>query len=169
MGIHRCFRRMFISRFDRSGTRIWLRCSKIIASWFGWIDDRRDAGGCHVNLRCIYGACLRIIHPKYLYSLLTAQHITEGQYVNKAMKHWSETGQINFSLMFNVFDSLAFNAFPELNEYWDRFKQAGAGNLHIAGSGPTLYTYVESESQAKTLCQHLCDQGLSAFSVSTTV
>jgi 4-diphosphocytidyl-2-C-methyl-D-erythritol kinase len=106
---------------------------------------------------------------KYLYSLLTEQLFTKGEFMNKAMNSWAGSGQITSSLLFNVFDSLAFDAFPGIAEYWDRFKQSGANDIHLAGSGPTLFTSVASESQAKTLSQDLCDQGISAFSVSTTV
>lgn len=106
---------------------------------------------------------------KHLYSLLTENHITEGQYVNKAIEYWSESGQIASSLMFNVFDSLADSAFPELVEYRDSFRQEGADNIHLSGSGPSFFTLAHDEKHARALCQRLCDKGFSAFTISTTV
>jgi len=106
---------------------------------------------------------------KHLYSLLTEQQITKGEHVSEAMEHWSKTGQLDMSLLFNVFDSLASSAFPNLDENRHHFMQAGAANIHLAGSGPALFAPIGSKSRANTLCRRLCDQGFSAFSVSTTV
>ncbi len=106
---------------------------------------------------------------KHLYSLLTEQHVTEGQYMNKTMEYWSKTGQIDTSSLFNVFDSVADDAFPELDEYRDYFIQAGAADIHLAGSGPALFAPVESKGRADVICRNLSNRGFPVFPVSTTV
>lgn len=46
--------------------------------------------------------------------------------------------------LFNVFNEVAFKAFPGLEKYWDIFKSLGAREVHLAGSGPALFAPVPS-------------------------
>ena len=102
-----------------------------------------------------------------LYSRLNARHFTGGQFAYRAFRIWSQNEPIAPSLLFNVFDSVAFDAFPGLEDYWKRFEGAGAENIHLVGSGSTLFTSVEDESQAEKMCGLLRQQGLEAYAVST--
>ena len=104
-----------------------------------------------------------------LYARLDDQHFTQGQFTGKAVEAWSGDRQISPSLLFNVFDKVAFDAFPGLEEYWKRFEEAGAAGIHLAGSGPALFAPVNSEAKAEELHGRLCEQGLEAYSVSTLV
>jgi 4-diphosphocytidyl-2C-methyl-D-erythritol kinase len=103
-----------------------------------------------------------------LYSRLDARHFTDGHLVDKAVKSWSKDKQIAASLFFNVFDKVAFDAFPGLKDYWKRFTEAGAEDIHLAGSGPTLFAPADSKAKAQELCRRLCERGLEAYAVSTT-
>ena len=49
-----------------------------------------------------------------LYSRLDKQHFTGGQFVGKSIEAWLQNRRISPSLLFNVFDSIAFEAFPGL-------------------------------------------------------
>jgi 4-diphosphocytidyl-2-C-methyl-D-erythritol kinase len=102
-----------------------------------------------------------------LYSRLDARHFTDGQLVDTAVKSWSKDKQIATSLFFNVFDKVAFDAFPGLKAYWDRLTEAGADNIHVAGSGPALFAPVDSEAQAKEMQRRLQRQKLEGYAVST--
>ena len=102
-----------------------------------------------------------------LYARLDDQHFTEGQFVGKALEAWSQNRQISPFLLFNVFDNIAFDAFPGLEDYWRRFEEAGASDIHLVGSGPALFAPVDNETRAEELHQRLCQQGLEAYSVST--
>lgn len=42
--------------------------------------------------------------------------------------------------LYNAFDAVGPRRFPGLADYWTAFERAGAGSVHLAGSGPTLYT-----------------------------
>ncbi|TRZ94021.1 MAG: 4-(cytidine 5'-diphospho)-2-C-methyl-D-erythritol kinase [Dehalococcoidia bacterium] len=102
-----------------------------------------------------------------LYSRLDKQHFTGGQFVGKAIEAWLQNRRISPSLLFNVFDSIAFDAFPGLEDYWERFKEAGAPAIHLAGSGPALFAPADNEAAAEELHRCLCQQGLEAYIVST--
>jgi len=104
-----------------------------------------------------------------LYARLDNRHFTQGQFSGKAVEAWSGDRQISPSLLFNVFDQVAFDAFPGLEEYWKCFEDAGAADIHLAGSGPALFAPVDGEAEAEELHRRLCQQGLEAYSVSTVV
>ena len=46
--------------------------------------------------------------------------------------------------LFNVFDSVAFEAFPGLEAYWRTLQSLGAREIHLAGSGPAMFAPVTS-------------------------
>ena len=104
-----------------------------------------------------------------LYSLLGDRHFTDGQFVDKTLKSWSKDKRIATSLLFNVFDRIAFDAFPGLEDYWKRLEKTGAKNIHLVGSGPTLFAPTDDETEAERICGLLCHQGLEAYAVSTIV
>jgi 4-diphosphocytidyl-2-C-methyl-D-erythritol kinase len=104
-----------------------------------------------------------------LYSRLDARYFTEGQFADKASETWSQDRQLSPSLLFNVFDKVAFDAFPGLEDYWRRFEEAGGTDIHLVGSGPALFAPVDSEAKAEEVYQRLCQQGLEAHYVSTVV
>jgi 4-diphosphocytidyl-2-C-methyl-D-erythritol kinase len=101
-----------------------------------------------------------------LYSLLDTRYFTNGQFVDRALKNMSKDKRITPSLFYNVFDKVAFDAFPGLKAYWKRFAEAGAKGIHLAGSGPALFALVGDEVKAEKMCSLLCQQGLEAYYVS---
>ena len=102
-----------------------------------------------------------------LYARLDNHHFTQGQFIGKALEAWPENRQISPSLLFNVFDIIAFDAFPGLEKYWRCFEEAGAIDIHLGGSGPAIFAPVDSETSAEELHHRLCQQGLEAYFVST--
>lgn len=104
---------------------------------------------------------------KYLYSCLTPDHFTKGVFTRKAVKFLSRGKGFAPSLLFNVFEGVAFTAFPGLQEYRERFVEAGATNVCLAGSGPALFSLVGGEAIGKELYNRLYNQGLECYLVST--
>jgi 4-diphosphocytidyl-2C-methyl-D-erythritol kinase len=98
---------------------------------------------------------------------LDARHFTAGQFVYRAFKIWVQDRHLSPSLLFNVFDKVAFEAFPMLEDYWRCFGGIGAKDIHLAGSGPALFAPVDGEAEAEEMCNTLIHQGLEAYSVST--
>lgn len=106
---------------------------------------------------------------QWLYSCLGSQHFTNGHLVDRAVISWSKDKLIASSLFFNVFDKVAFDAFPGLKNYWDRLAETGAEDIHLAGSGPALFAPVDSEAQAKEMHRRLRQQKLESYAVSTII
>ena len=104
-----------------------------------------------------------------LYSKLHDRHFTGGHFVSKVLETWPQDRQISSSALFNIFDKIAFDAFPGLEVYWRHFEEAGASDIHLVGSGPALFAPMDNEARAGELHQRLCQQGLKAYLVSTIV
>jgi 4-diphosphocytidyl-2-C-methyl-D-erythritol kinase len=103
---------------------------------------------------------------KKLYAQLKEQHFTQGQYTSEIMQSWSIDYHIDPRKLFNVFDSVAFEIFPELERYWSMFKDAGADNIHLAGSGPSLFAPFDDQMKAGDVHRRLEAGGLRSYVVS---
>ena len=97
---------------------------------------------------------------KQLYAGLNASHYTDGQITAKLVTVLRESREFTPSLLFNTFENVAFNHFPGLKMYQEQLVKAGAGNIHLAGSGPTLFTMVEDKTRAEVLLGRLQGQGV---------
>ena len=102
-----------------------------------------------------------------LYSQLNSSHFTSGQFTERLVDHLHEGERINTSLLFNVFEQIAFDFFPKLFDYRSRFLEAGAASVHLAGAGSTLFTMVPDEAQGKAILSNLEVDGLKAYLVRT--
>ena len=85
---------------------------------------------------------------KTLYSQLAAANFTAGDFTRQALKMLFLEKTLDSSLIFNVFDRIAPEAFPGLSDYWQKFELATGSTVHVAGSGPTLFALVENEVSA---------------------
>ena len=99
---------------------------------------------------------------KQLYAGLNTSHYTDGQITAKLVTVLREGGEFTPSLLFNTFENVAFNHFPGLETYQEQLVKAGADNIHLAGSGPTLFTMVEDKTRAEAMLGHLRGQGVEA-------
>lgn len=102
-----------------------------------------------------------------LYASLNPSHFTDGQFSKKMIGLLRQEGDVCHTSLFNVFEKVAFTTFPGLEGYWQRFSDLGAGNIHLAGSGPTLFTLVGDKYQGDELYQCLRKEGLEAYLVQT--
>ena len=86
-----------------------------------------------------------------LYSKLSQEYFTKGLLTRKLESRILGGGDLPPQLLFNVFESVAFEAFTELKHYWDTFHYAGAREIHLVGSGPSMFAPVMSESEGVKL------------------
>jgi len=100
---------------------------------------------------------------KQMYSNLRVADFTEGQFVEKAVASLRQGKAIDNSLMFNVFEKVAFDLFPELDKYRKTLKEAGALGVYLAGSGPCLFTFFSAKEEAGELFSHLRKRGLECY------
>ena len=54
-------------------------------------------------------------------------------------------------LLFNVFDEVARQINPDVDRCWDDFHAAGAREIHVSGSGPTVYAILARKEMATTV------------------
>jgi 4-diphosphocytidyl-2-C-methyl-D-erythritol kinase len=102
-----------------------------------------------------------------LYASLNPSHFASGQFSKSMVELLHRRGEVPSSSLFNTFEQVAFAAFPGLEEYWQRFLDLGADNVHLAGSGPTLFTLTRDRSHGEELYRSLSRKGLEVYLVQT--
>jgi len=102
-----------------------------------------------------------------LYSRLTPPNFTSGQHTQKLVTHLNHGGNIEETFLFNVFEEVAFDFFPGLSEYRSGLLKAGARSVHLAGSGPALFTIVPDKARGETILEQLEKEVLGAYLVHT--
>ncbi|MBM4433076.1 MAG: 4-(cytidine 5'-diphospho)-2-C-methyl-D-erythritol kinase [Chloroflexi bacterium] len=99
---------------------------------------------------------------KQLYASLKPADFTDGNITEKLVAALKEGKKIGSSSLFNTFENVAFARFPEIDVYRQRTLKLGADNIHLAGSGPTLFTVSDNEARAQSLYTQLKKQRLEA-------
>jgi len=102
-----------------------------------------------------------------LYATLMSEHYTEGQITDRLVATLTGDREVTPSMLFNVFESVALDMFDRLGEYREQFLKAGADCVHLAGSGPALFTLIKDKVQAAKIYESLQQQGLEAYLVET--
>ncbi len=102
-----------------------------------------------------------------LYASLKAVHYTEGQLTDKLAALLTGGKGVPLSSLFNVFDDVGPDSFTGLKECQEQFLKAGADTIHLAGSGPTLFTLVKDKTQAERIYKNLQRQGLESYLTET--
>ncbi|MBA7496060.1 putative 4-diphosphocytidyl-2-C-methyl-D-erythritol kinase [subsurface metagenome] len=104
---------------------------------------------------------------KQLYDSLKANHYTEGQITQKVVEELREGREFTPSLLFNTFENVAFTRFSGLGVSRDHIVKVGAADVHLAGSGPALFTLVKDRAQAEELYTRLQSQRLEPYLTDT--
>jgi 4-diphosphocytidyl-2-C-methyl-D-erythritol kinase len=102
-----------------------------------------------------------------LYASLNESHFTSGQFSSRIAQRLRQGKEISPYLFYNTFEQVAFALFPGLGEYWQRFTQAGANSVHLAGAGPALFTITKDKSQGEKIYQRLRSEGAQVYLVQT--
>lgn len=77
-----------------------------------------------------------------MYSNFPATSYTRGALSRKLEARIHGGGDAPSQFFFNAFDEVARDKVSDLSEYWRGFEAVGAREIHVAGSGPTLFTPV---------------------------
>ena len=77
-----------------------------------------------------------------LYGRLSPRSFTRGDLTRKLEARIRGGGDVPPQFLFNAFDDVARHAFPGLERYQSTLYSLGAREIHVAGSGPTLYAPV---------------------------
>jgi 4-diphosphocytidyl-2-C-methyl-D-erythritol kinase len=100
---------------------------------------------------------------KQMYNNLRVADFTEGQFVQAALSSLKQGKRVDPDLMFNAFERVAFDFFPELEKYRKILKEAGAPRVYLAGSGPCLFAFFSGREEAAELFSRLKKQGLDCY------
>ncbi|MFH1775113.1 MAG: 4-(cytidine 5'-diphospho)-2-C-methyl-D-erythritol kinase [Chloroflexota bacterium] len=98
-----------------------------------------------------------------LYASLKPTHYTDGQITEGLIKTLKAGGDFSSSGLFNTFENVAFTRFAELSTCREHIKKVGAGLIHLAGSGPALFTLLKEKKQAEDLHTRLKQQNLETY------
>ena len=92
-----------------------------------------------------------------MYSNFPASSYTRGALSRKLEARIRGGGDAPPQFFFNAFDEVARETVSGLSEYWQGFEAVGAREIHVAGSGPTLFAPVaqrEVGTALQLLLQH---------------
>jgi 4-diphosphocytidyl-2-C-methyl-D-erythritol kinase len=103
-----------------------------------------------------------------MYSLVGLKDYSGGAASDRLADALRQGRPLRESDLYDVFGSLAFQVFPELQTCRQALIQAGAGAVHLAGSGPALFMLLRDEEQGERLTQAAANAGAKAF-VTTTL
>jgi len=98
-----------------------------------------------------------------LYASIKSEHYTDGKATRRMADQLAAKGEVAIATVFNVFDRVAPGCFEGLSTYWERFLASGAPEVHLAGSGPTLFTLTRDRAQAERIYQSLRQQKLASY------
>ena len=104
---------------------------------------------------------------KQLYASLNPGHYTDGQITEELVDVLKGGREFNWSLLFNTFENVACDSFTGLGEYWQQFLKAGAQQVHLAGSGPALFTLLKDRARADKIYRYLQQQGMESYLTDT--
>ncbi len=98
-----------------------------------------------------------------LYRSLEPSHYSDGS-ASARLAACTESGERpDAKLLFNVFEAVATRVFPSLEAHRRALLEAGAGSVHLSGSGPTLYALCGSAGEALSLAERLGAAGYEPY------
>ncbi len=105
-----------------------------------------------------------------LYDSLPSSYYTEGEITERlvaSLISGGPEGEELASNVFNVLGEVACDNFDGLDRCRKQLSAAGAGEVHLAGSGPTLFTLTEDKAEAEAIRKNLQREGLECYLAET--
>lgn len=105
-----------------------------------------------------------------MYRALTESDFTSGEITRSLARRIKAKGEIEDSLLYNVFDEAAQKIYPRLPFFRKILADAaGTDNILLAGSGPCIYMISKHESEASQIWQNLTNKNYKAHVCKTLV
>jgi 4-diphosphocytidyl-2-C-methyl-D-erythritol kinase len=101
-----------------------------------------------------------------MYKSLEAGHYTDGSITEKLVTALKEGKTFKPSLLFNAFENSAFED-SIIRTYKEHLLKLGAPRVHLAGSGPALFTVFQKKPQAEDLYKRCKSQGMETYLAAT--
>ena len=100
---------------------------------------------------------------KQMYGRLRVADFTGGEFIEAALLSLRQGKRPDPGVMFNVFESVAFDFFPGLDKYRRILEEAGVSRARLAGSGPCLFASFSGKEEAAELFSRLKKQRLECY------
>ncbi|UCB43268.1 MAG: 4-(cytidine 5'-diphospho)-2-C-methyl-D-erythritol kinase [Dehalococcoidales bacterium] len=101
------------------------------------------------------------------YAGLDESDYTDGQRTDRLVSVLKAGDKLEPAMLYNVFERTIFKNYPEIYEYRQQMMTSGADRVHLAGSGPTLFTLAGDKAMAEGLYHRLQQQGMETCLVKT--
>jgi 4-diphosphocytidyl-2-C-methyl-D-erythritol kinase len=102
-----------------------------------------------------------------MYAALKPSHFTDGSITQKFADTLHKGEKLDSAMLFNTFENVAFDMYPGLSVYREHLTKLGAPRVHLAGSGPTLFSIFSDKSGAEALHQRCLEQGMKSYLAAT--
>lgn len=100
-----------------------------------------------------------------LFTSLTKNHYTDGEITRRFVEILNSDGDV--PPLFNTFENVAYSVFAGLTVFKEHFIKLGAEKVHLAGSGPVLFTVVADLAAAEDLYRQLEKQRMNPIITKT--
>jgi 4-diphosphocytidyl-2-C-methyl-D-erythritol kinase len=100
-----------------------------------------------------------------MYAALRPEHFTDGSITARTVGALGR-GEFRQDTLFNTFENIAFND-SKIRVYVEHLMKMGAPHVHLAGSGPALFTMFDNQTQAASLHNSCKQQEMESYLVKT--
>ena len=90
-----------------------------------------------------------------MYDTLKPEDFSRGDATNRLADRLRRREAIANADLHNAFDRAAYEIFAGLDDHREALLRAGASSVHVAGSGPALFTLAASEADAREIARRL--------------
>ena len=102
-----------------------------------------------------------------MYSSLKPSHFTDGSHTRNLVEALEQGKPFRPAMLYNAFENVAFEDFTIRQLYVEPVKRAGALHVHLAGSGPMLFTIFSEKTRAEELYKKCQSQGMQTYLAAT--
>lgn len=101
-----------------------------------------------------------------MFSRLTPGHYSDGERTNR-LEEILRGDEFVADMQYNVFEQVAFQEFPELDDLRLRIESATGAGVHLSGAGPALYFLPSSEDEFQRVSHALQPSSARVYLVHT--
>jgi 4-diphosphocytidyl-2-C-methyl-D-erythritol kinase len=102
-----------------------------------------------------------------MYAGLKPVHFSDGSITGKLIDDLKKGKLFKPAGLFNTFENIAFEDFNLKSIYVDHMVKLGALHVHLAGSGPAVFTMFSDKTRAEDIYRKCKDQGMKAYLAQT--
>lgn len=90
-----------------------------------------------------------------MYASLRREEFSDGTRTQEVVRWLEKGGAPTAAMIYNVFERAAYEVLAGLDAYRRALLEAGAGSVHLAGSGPALFCVASEEKEARGIAADL--------------